>query len=214
MTNKEKLKRCGAFGIALFVCALGIGLITNANLGTSPITSLPYVGSHILGLSLGTLTFALNVLLLVWQKILLGREFRATHLFQLPAVFLFSVFIDVGMALTAGLASESYLSQMLMCVAGCAVLGLGISVEIVSNVTVLPGEGIVIAIAYRFKKIFGRIKVLFDVSLVALSVALSFAFLSGLVGIREGTVISALLVGNFVRLTSPAVRKLDGWFAA
>ena len=126
----------------------------------------------------------------------------------------FSVFIDVGMALPAGLASENYLSQMIMCVAGCAVLGLGISMVIGSNVTVLPGEGIVIAIAYRFKKIFGRIKVLFDVSLVALSVALSFAFLSGLVGIREGTVLSALLVGNFVRLTSPAVRKLDGWFAA
>ena len=212
MTNREKIKRCGVFGVALFVCALGIGLITNANLGTSPITSLPYVGSRILGLSLGTLTFLLNVLLLIWQKILLGREFHVTHLFQLPAVFLFSVFIDVGMALTAPLASTDYPFQMGMCFVGCAILGLGISLEIVSNVTVLPGEGIVIAIAYRFKKIFGRIKVLFDVSLVMLSIVFSFAFLHDLVGIREGTVVSALLVGNFVRLSAPVARKCGLWF--
>lgn len=197
------MRRYGAFCASLFVCALGIGLITNANLGTSPITSLPYVAARILGLSLGTLTFLLNVLFLAWQKAVLGKDFHASHLLQLPAVFLFSVFIDMGMALTAPLMTQAYGLQVLMCVIGCAVLGLGISVEIVCNVTVLPGEGIVIALAYRCKRIFGRIKVLFDVSLVACALLLGLLFLGRAEGVREGTVISALLVGTFVRFFSP-----------
>lgn len=205
----EGWKRYGAFCASLFLCALGIGLITNANLGTSPITSLPYVAAHILGLSLGTLTFVLNVFFLAWQKIILGKEFHASHLLQLPAVFLFSVFIDMGMLLTAPLTSGVYWRQILLCVSGCAVLGLGISVEIVCNVTVLPGEGIVIAIAYRYKRIFDRIKVLFDVSLVTLAVALGLACMGRVDGVREGTVISALLVGTFVRGFSPWARRLQ-----
>lgn len=209
MNGKGKLKRYGAFCASLFLCALGIGLITNADLGTSPITSLPYVAGRILGWTLGTLTFVLNVFFLAWQKIILGRDFHASHLLQLPAVFLFSVFIDAGMLLTAPLTSAVYWRQALMCVTGCAVLGLGISIEIVCNVTVLPGEGIVIAIAYRYKRIFDRIKVLFDVALVALAVLLGLAFLGRVDGVREGTVISALLVGTFVRLFSPWARRLQ-----
>lgn len=211
--RKGLLRRYGAFGASLFVCALGIGLITNANLGTSPITSLPYVASRILGLSLGTLTFLLNVFFLAWQKAVLGKDFHTSHLMQLPAVFLFSVFIDMGMALTAPLMTQVYGVQALMCVIGCAVLGLGVSVEIVCNVTVLPGEGIVIAIAYRYKRIFDRIKILFDVSLVASALLLSLAFLGGVEGVREGTVVSALLVGTFVRIFTPGAKRLQNRLA-
>ena len=207
--RKGLLRRYGAFGASLFVCALGIGLIPNAKLGTSPITSLPYVASRILGLSLGTLTFLLNVFFLAWQKAVLGKDFHASHLMQLPAVFLFSVFIDMGMALTAPLMTQVYGLQALMCVIGCAVLGLGISVEIVCNVTVLPGEGIVIAIAYRYKRIFDRIKILFDVSLVTSALLLSLVFLGGVEGVREGTVVSALLVGTFVRIFTPWAKRLQ-----
>lgn len=198
--RKGLLRRYGAFGASLFVCALGIGLITNANLGTSPITSLPYVASRILGLSLGTLTFLLNVFFLAWQKAVLGKDFHASHLMQLPAVFLFSVFIDMGMALTAPLMTQVYGLQALMCVIGC-------------NVTVLPGEGIVIAIAYRYKRIFDRIKILFDVSLVASALLLSLVFLGGVEGVREGTVVSALLVGTFVRIFTPWAKRLQNRLA-
>ena len=99
-----------------------------------------------------------------------------------------------------------------MCVAGSAVLGLGISLEIVCNATVLPGEGMVIAIAYRTRKMFGNIKVLFDISLVISAALLALIVLGEVVGLREGTVLSAFLVGQFVKLTSPWARKLKPVF--
>ena len=39
----NKLKRYLLFLIGLFINALGVSLVTKANLGTSPISSIPYV---------------------------------------------------------------------------------------------------------------------------------------------------------------------------
>ena len=80
------------------------------------------------------------------------------------------------------------------------------------TVGVIDGEGIVIAIAYRARKIFGNIKVLFDLSLVALAAGLSFAVLHNVVGLREGTVSAAVLTGFCVRFFSRWTRHLTPFF--
>ena len=59
--------------------ALGIALVTNSNLGTTPITSLPYALGAIFALSLGTATFLLNLLFVALQKVLLRKEFSPVH---------------------------------------------------------------------------------------------------------------------------------------
>lgn len=59
------------------------------------------------------------------------------------------------------------------------VLGLGVSLEIISNATVLPGEGMVVAIVFRTHKNFGNIKVLVDSSMVLAAVLLSLAVYRG-----------------------------------
>ena len=77
-------------------------------------------------------------------------------------MLIFSVFIDFWMHLTGALVTDVYVWQIVMCIVGSAVLGAGISLEIMSNATVIPGEGLVIVIAARSRKNFGNIKVLFD----------------------------------------------------
>lgn len=57
----------------------------------------------------------------------------------------------------------------------------------------------VLAVCKVFPVPFARAKVGFDVTLVVLSCILSFLFLHGLVGVREGTVAAALLVGMVAR---------------
>lgn len=210
--KKGLARRYAGLCVASFVMALGIALVTNANLGTTPITSLPYVLSAIYPLSLGATTFLLNMLLVAMQKVLLRKEFPWTHLLQLPAVLLFSIFIDLCMWLTTPLITTAYPLQILLCLAGCAVLGLGISLEIVSDATVQPGEGMVIAIAYRTHTIFGNIKVLFDLVLVALAAGLSLVMLHGVVGLREGTLLAAVLTGFCIRFFSRWTRRLTPFF--
>jgi uncharacterized membrane protein YczE len=64
---------------------------------------------------------------------------------------------------------------------------------------VQPGEGAVLAISVVTRKAFGSIKVFFDCFLVLSAAVLGFFVLNEIVGIREGTLISAVLVGSLVK---------------
>ena len=194
MKTSDVVKRYTCLSVSLFVNALGIALITHANLGTTPITTLPYTLAAIFGLTLGTTTFACNLIFLLLQRILLRRRLGIAELLQIPAVLIFSVFIDIWMHLTGALVTDVYVWQIVMCVVGSAVLGAGISLEIMSNATVIPGEGLVIVISTLSRKNFGNIKVLFDCSLVLASLLLGLAVLGSIVGMVIGFVVFPLII--------------------
>lgn len=63
----EKAKRYAIFAIGLFINSLGVSFITTADLGTSPISSIPYVLSLNAPLSLGQFTILFNLLIVLVQ---------------------------------------------------------------------------------------------------------------------------------------------------
>ena len=60
----NKLKRYLLFLAGLFVNALGVSLVTKASLGTSPISSIPYVLSLNYPLTLGNFTIIFSIFLI------------------------------------------------------------------------------------------------------------------------------------------------------
>lgn len=212
MRKKYVARRYAGLTIALFMMSMGIALVTNAHLGTTPISSLPYAITLISGLSLGFTTFLCNVIFVILQKPLLGSKFSIFNFMQIPMVFLFSIFIDVNMWLTSPLISTHYLNQILMGICGNIILGFGVSLEIVSDATVLPGEGLAIAMAWYAQKSFANIKILFDLSLVFSAALLTLIFLHTVAGLREGTLISALMVGICVKFFGKWTRRLGPFF--
>lgn len=199
MTKKETTARYLLFIAGLFVNAFGISLIIKANLGSSPISSLPYTLSLKYPVTLGQFTFLLNMLLIAGQMWFLKKDFQKQQLLQLPVSVLFSIFIDWSMGLLGGFIPSNYSMQILSLLAGCMVLGLGISMEVIANVVMLSGEAFVQAISLRTGKEFGVVKICFDTSLALLACAVSLILLGSIVGVREGTVIAALVVGIFAR---------------
>ena len=73
----EKLKRYIIFLIGLFINSLGVSLITKADLGTSPISSIPYVLSLNFPMTLGQFTILFSILLIVIQLFILRKNFKA-----------------------------------------------------------------------------------------------------------------------------------------
>ncbi len=210
MTAKEQGKRYLFFVIGIYLNSLGIALITHSGLGTSQISSLPYVLSLLLPASFGAFTFILNFAFILAQMALLRRNY-ALILLQIPAMLLFSLFIDLSMALTAPLAPGFYPLRLLCCLAGCLLLGLGIAIEVVCQVVVLAGEGIVQALSQCLHTDFAATKTVFDLLLVAAAVAVSWCSRSQILGVREGTLISALTVGlcaQFFMQHSGGLRRL------
>ena len=196
----EKLKRYLIFLVGLFVNSLGVSLITKANLGTSPISSIPYVLSLNFPFTLGNFTIFFSIFLIVLQLIILRKNFKLEHILQIPVSIIFGYFIDLTMILFSWVNPEAYIMKIVYLLMGCLILGVGVYMEVLADVVMLPGESFVRAIVLTWKTNFGTTKICFDVSMSVIAVVLSFVFAGRLAGVREGTVIAALLVGFIARL--------------
>lgn len=215
MKKNELYRRYLIFTIALFVSALGVSIITRSYLGTSPISSIPYVLSLNTALSMGTYIFILNMVLIAGQMLMLGKsgihKKRVELLMQIPISVVFGLFIDLTMGMLDNYIVPFYGLKILSLVMGCAVLALGICFEVVADVTMVSGEYFVQIASRRFKKEFGLVKIIFDVSLVVIATLFSLLLAGRIEGLREGTIIAALLTGPFVRLISPRLEFIRRW---
>ena len=194
------LKRYLIFLVGLFVNSLGVSLITKANLGTSPISSIPYVLSLNFPFTLGNFTIFFSIFLIVLQLIILRKNFKLEHILQIPVSIIFGYFIDLTMILFSWVNPEAYIMKIVYLLIGCLILGVGVYMEVLADVVMLPGESFVRAIVLTWKTNFGTTKICFDVSMSVIAAVLSFVFAGRLAGVREGTVIAALLVGFIARL--------------
>lgn len=201
MTDKTELIKRYTFLLAgLFVNGLGVSFITKAGLGTSPITSIPYTLSLGFTPTVGMFTLFFNLLLIVLQIILLRRNFQLQNLLQLPIIALFSFFIDLTMSLLGFIQPETYAMKVVSLVIGCLILGFGVFMEMVANVAMLPGEATVRAVSDVFSTDFGKTKIAFDSSMTVIAAIMSFIMFKHLDGVREGTIVAAILVGFVARL--------------
>lgn len=130
----EKAKRYLVFLFGLFISSLGVSMITKADLGTSPISAIPYVLSLHFPWTLGGFTVVFSLVLILLQVIILRKNFKLEHLLQIPISIAFGWFIDLTMVWLSFLAPQSYPLKLISLLAGCVVL---------ANVTVLPGESFV-----------------------------------------------------------------------
>ena len=151
----------------------------------------------------------MNLLFVAAQFALLGREMKPIQLLQLAVNAVFSLAIDLSMALLGWLEPVSLPARLVSLLGGCVILAFGLAVEVAPNVLVVPGEGIVRALARRTGLRFGSVKVAFDVTLMLIAAALSFLFFGRLNGLGAGTVVSALIVGRIVNLFNRRLRFLD-----
>lgn len=196
----NKLKRYVIFLIGLFVNSLGVSLITKASLGTSPISSIPYVLSLSFPFTLGNFTIFFSILLILLQLLILRKNFKLEHVLQIPVSIAFGYFIDLTMILFSWVNPQMYIMKIVYLLIGCLILGFGVYMEVVADVVMLPGESFVRAIVLTWKTNFGTTKICFDVSMAVIAAILSFVFTGHLNGVREGTVIAALLVGFIARV--------------
>ena len=185
---KKLLEKYLLFIIGLYFLATGIVLILRSTLGTTPISSINYV------LSLNT-SFS-------FVRDCLNRRDTIEILLQIPFSFLFGLFIDLNMNLTAAIQPTHYITAIILLLAGCLVQAIGVVLEIKPRVAMMSAEGFVSYAARRYNKDFGKLKVRFDISLVTLAFLLSLLLAHKVEGIREGTVIAACITGYIVSFLS------------
>lgn len=191
----------------LAIMAFGVAFSIKASLGTSPISSVPYVVSLFAPLTVGTASIIMHCVFILLQILILRKKYHPIQLMQLPVAFFFGYLTDLSVWAVQGITCNHYLQQWLVCLIGIFLVAVGVSLEVKAGVVVLAGEGVVLAICKVLPVKFGYMKVGFDVTLVAIACILSFVFTGRLQGVREGTVAAALLVGLIAKQLGKMLSK-------
>lgn len=197
---------------ALLLMALGVALSVNSNLGVSPVNSLPYVVSRILNVQMGTCVTVIFCFYILLQWIILRKEFQIVQLLQIVFSTIFGYFVDFAKALVGTFALPGYLGQLTMLAASIVLIALGVLLYMDAQLVPMPMEGLASTIAKKLNKPFPTMKMAVDCLAVIIGIVLSFAFLGKLDGIREGTIITAVLVGKLIAVfrkpISPIIKKI------
>lgn len=202
--------------VSLFVMTFGVALCVRSALGSSVISTIPFVmmlageAGKILPLSIGEWTYVMNFILVGCQILVLRRQFELPQLFQLLIGFLFGWLLDVNMAITSVISFDTLLMRMAAQLAGCTVLGLGIAFEIKCGSVTMPGEGLPVAICKKTGRQFPKVKIMVDISLVVVAVVLGYVFFGAWMWqvVGAGTLFAMIYVGAVVKAVGPRI----GWF--
>ena len=157
-SNISKLiRRWVIFCLSLFVMAIGVAFAIRAELGTSPISSYPYVMSSILPLTFGQFTMCMHCVLVFLQILILRKDFKWLQLVQIPVAILFGYLSDWTLSLLANVSYSSYWQQWIYCGLGILIVALGVSMEVDSKASTLAGEGFVLAVCQKSKISVGNV---------------------------------------------------------
>lgn len=208
-SKKDYAIRYMLFSVGLMITSFGIALVTKMNLGTSPISSIPYSLSLIVPtVTIGNWTIIFSILLIILQLILLKKNANIFELaLQIVISFPLGYLIDGFMLLLKNLNPQLYAIRIAYVVLGCAVIALGVYIQVLADVVMLPGDAFVRAVAKVSGKEFGTVRVITDITMATVSALLCIIFLHNINGVREGTVIAAFITGNIVKLYGRIFKK-------
>lgn len=203
---------------SLYVMTLGVAVCVRSSLGSSVISTIPYV-LETAGKSLdfiprwtiGEYTIMMNGIFVFGQILILRRNFELVQLFQLVIGFLFGLLLDLNMLLTGWLLSDVLWVNALVQIAGCTILGIGIAFEVKCGSVTMPGEGLPIAIHKVSGIEFAKAKIMVDTTLVAIALSLCYLLLGGwqwqIVGV--GTLFAMVYVGMVVKTIVKRIQWFD-----
>ncbi len=212
--NLQFIKRLVVYLIGVYFTAVAIAISKMTPLGISPNSSLPNEISLILDANLGLVTAIVFASFVFIQWILLGKDFKVINFIQVLLSIIYGFFVNSAVALVNRVLPpcDTYLLQIIYTLVSAVLLGAAVKVYLAPKVMALPAEGLAQAVAQRFKIPFPTAKNVCDITIVTISVILSFAYFGTLYGIREGTIIHAILVGRSVKLADKLFgRKLDNF---
>ncbi len=202
----QYIKRTLLYCLGLMCIAFGVAFSINSNLGVSPVNALPYVVSVITGFNLGNCIIAVFTFYILLQVIILRKEFRLIDLTQILFSTFFGYFTNFSKWVLGDFVLPTYFGQLAMLGISIVFIATGITLYVNARLVNMPMEGLTDAVSKKItKKPFHDTKVIIDCTVVIVAVIFSVAFLGKLEGVREGTIISAFLIG---RTMKPIQKKL------
>ena len=198
--------------LGLLSLAFGVAFSVNSNLGVSPVNSLPYVISRIVNVQMGTCVTAVFCFYILLQILILGRKFNPVNLLQIVFSTIFGYFVDFAKMVLGDFTIPTYFGQLTMLAISIPLIAVGIVLYMDAQLVPMPMEGLSSCLADKFGVSFPNMKTIVDCLVVGTGLVLCFVFLGKLDGLREGTIITAVVTGKVIALIkkplSPILKKI------
>ncbi|MGI6403586.1 MAG: YczE/YyaS/YitT family protein [Oscillospiraceae bacterium] len=206
------LYRILIYCLGLLFLAFGVAISSNSQLGISPTNSLPFAISAATGVKVGTIiTLEFGCYILI--QMLLLKQFKPSFFIQLVFSTIFGYFVDFAKLVLGTFTLSSYLGRLLMLAVSIVLIAVGLVFYLSAELVPMPMEGMCLAINKRLPRVpFHRIKIGADSLSVALAALVSLIGTGSISVVREGTVISALLIGKVMGMLQkplgPILRRI------
>jgi uncharacterized membrane protein YczE len=180
---------------------MGIAISVKSGLGVSPVSSIPYTITCVFGIEMGIATVIFHVILVIAQILLLRKAFKPKNLLQIPAGILFGMFTTFCNSLMGFFPTpDSMVVKLLMMLVSAALIAFGIFLYVPADLIPLAGEGAMLAVSQVTKIRFSTVKLIFDISMVLISLVTCLVVLHALGSVGLGTVVSSVLVGSLLKV--------------
>lgn len=188
------VRRLLFFIIGLFILALGISTMIEADLGAASWDALNVGLSETIGLTVGTWVLIVGVLLIFVNALLLKKR---PDVLAVGTILLIGVFVDFWLILVLGdLELESFMMKLFVFILGLVFCALGIAIYLQAKFPLSPIDNLMVAISTRFKVSMRVAKTIAE----ATGFILALLF-SGPIGI--GTIICTLCLGPIIQFFFP-----------
>ncbi len=203
MKKSNQLFRIMIYLLGIILVSLGIVLCKKSNLGISPISSVPYVLEYIVPLSFGTLTMLFHFVNVLIQMVLLKKIWDYKILLQIPLSWIFGQTINLFQKCIY-INEQNIWWQCTALILSVLLTAIGMVCMLNMKLIANPPDGTVKEISQKSNILFGNVKVMYDVTMVIISVLLGLIFCKKILGIGIGTLISAIFIGKCVSV----IRKI------
>ena len=176
---RKIVKRLALYLLGLMLMALGITLLNLSDLGTTPLSSIPYVLSRLLS---GSALFTFGRLTLLFHtacalaQVAAHRRVTAQILLQIPLAVVFSALLDLFGSLLS-LPAPPLALRLALCAAGVALSALGIVLIVRAGLMLPAPDALLHAVSERTGRPLSQVKIAGDVLWVAVAALLSLALL-------------------------------------
>jgi uncharacterized membrane protein YczE len=200
-----------AYVCAILFIALGVALAAKAGFGVSMIAAPMYtlhlwLVQYTEILTLGTLEYIFQGVVIL-SIALIVKHFKISYLFSFATSVFSGLAIDLMFWIVSPLTAETLFARIVVFAASILTCAFGVSCIFHAYVSPAGNELFVKEFAVHFGKDIHKVKTTYDMTFLAISLALNLLLFRGFVGIGIGTVVTALLNGPIISVFAHVLEK-------
>jgi len=206
MNRKLYLSRELVLLFVIFLNSLGVTLMVKSGFGISSISSVPYIFAKAFDfLTLGTWNYLFQTMLVITLMVIKGR-FEVGYMFSFVVGVAFGKMIDFHY-MWLSMLPVNFGLQILYLVLGFICLAVGICFANNCSMPIIPTDIFPRDLSELTSVPYKKVKTIFDLSCLTVTVVVSTIILREITGIGIGTVICALTMGKAISMVQTVIDK-------